>query len=400
MRVKITKSKLSGCITAPPSKSLAHRYIICAALARGKSYIHNIAMSDDIAATVDCINALGIKTEYCDNTLTVYGGDMLCARKELFCNESATTLRFLVPICLTLGRNITFSGCEKLFLRPLGVYSEICREYGWAFNLKKSSLTVKGNMAGGDFTVPGNVSSQFVSGLLLALAATKNGGRITVTKPIESKPYIDLTVNALQSFGAKIDFNGDNEYTVHSGMLLPAELTVEGDYSNASYYFGANLLGADIDVLGLNENSLQGDRIIKQICGDLGSKSEISVADCPDLAPIISVLLCAKGGGVINDTKRLEYKESNRASDMLCELCKFGARGYVGDNKIVIEKSDLHEPSELLLGHNDHRIVMALSILATVYGGEIDGAESVSKSYPDFFDNLKKAGAKIEIIKK
>lgn len=399
MRVKIEKSCAEGVIAAPPSKSLSHRMIISAAMAKGKSVIHNLSLCADCVATIDCLEALGVKTELSGNTLTVYGKDLRDAMptRELYCNESGSTLRFLIPLGLLSGKETYFGGKERLIERPHGVYEEICRERGMLFERTDSGIRVCGPLSGGEFRIQGNVSSQFITGLLYALSALPEDSRIIITTDIESKSYIDLTIEAMSIFGVKVTWESDRVLFIKGNQeYVPSEVTVEGDYSGAAFTDAFNTIGGRVTVTGLNENSLQGDKAYKRIYPLLIAGSPtVSIKDCPDLGPIFFAVAAEKNGATFTDTARLRIKESDRAAAMAEELRKLGAEIEIYENKVVIKKRALHPPTDIILGHNDHRIVMSLTVLLSLYGGEIDGAEAIGKSYGEFFEDIKKIGIRV-----
>lgn len=399
MKVKISPSKISGKITAPPSKSMAHRYLICAALADGESVIKNIAQSEDILATIDCLTSLGAEIGLCGDSATVRGiGQIAAPKGELLCRESGSTLRFLMPICLS-RRGATFSGSERLLSRPLGVYEKLCRERGIAFSNDGKKINVGGGLCAGNFSLDGGVSSQFISGLLFALPTLTSDSKITLTGSIESRPYIDMTMAALASFGVFAEWTSENEIFVKGGQkYAPADKTVEGDCSNAAFFEALNAVGGSVFVDGTDETTVRGDGIYKEYIAALTSGApKLSLADCPDLGPVMFALAAEKNGATFTHTRRLREKESDRIAAMNDELSKFGAELYISENEVEVKKAALRAPSTELSSHNDHRIAMALSVLLTKYGGVISGAEAVKKSMPDFFDELASLGAEVEI---
>ena len=400
MRVVIHKGTASGRITAPPSKSMAHRLLICAAMCDGVSTVRGISDCEDVRATLDCMAALGIRAELHGDDVTVYGRHPADAapKEPLRCRESGSTLRFLIPTALISGRTVMFVGANSLMSRPMDVYEKMCREKGIVFLTDGESITVKGPLRAGDFSVVGNVSSQFISGLLFALPVLKRSSRIRITPPIESRSYIEMTLCALHAFGITAEW--EDEYTIYipgNQSYMPTDVTVEGDWSGAAFPDALNLFGSRVTVEGLKQDSLQGDSIYRKyyelLCKGVPS---IHIGNCPDLGPILFAVAAAKCGGVFSGTKRLKIKESDRAAAMAEELKKFGVSVTVYDDKVVVFPADFHAPIEALFGHNDHRIVMSLSILLTLTGGEIVGAEAVKKSYPSFFRHLRELGIGVE----
>lgn len=400
MTIKIKKSKAEGKIKAPPSKSFAHRLLICASLSKGESKITGISDCDDVEATISCMRSLGVKIEKEGSTVTVCGIDMTKASADgpLFCNESGSTLRFILPIALLSGKTVMMRGERGLMRRPMDVYRDLCHEKGLVYLSDEDSITVKGPLEGGEITLLGNVSSQFISGLLFALPLQEKDTKIKITPPIESRSYIDMTIEAINHFGVKAKWIDD--YTIFikgNQSYTPTEVDVEGDYSGAAFPDALNLFGGNVKIDGLNENSIQGDKAYKRYYGMLSEGTPtIHIGDCPDLGPILFAIASAKYGGVFTGTRRLKIKESDRAEAMADELRKFGVCVSVYDDKVVIYPAIFKAPTEALKGHRDHRIVMALSILLTLTGGEIEGAEAINKSYPTFFKDLMSLGIEVQ----
>ena len=400
MFAKFEKSVASGTVKAPPSKSVCHRLIICAALAEGESYVENISSCRDCEATINCLKALGATIEPVATGLRIIGFDPKKAKAmtDLYCDESGSTLRFLVPIALLSESETTFTGKPRLIERPHSVYEELFSKKGLQFNKADGKISVKGALSSGEFILAGNVSSQFVSGLLFALPLLEEDSKIILSTDIESRSYIDLTIDAMKKFGVKVVWKDERTLYIKGAQKYKASsLTVEGDYSGAAFIDAFNFIGGEVIIDGLSEESLQGDKVYEKLFRRLTEESPlISIKDCPDLGPILFALAAAKNGAVFTDTKRLKIKESDRAEAMAEELRKLGAEIEVYDNSVVVKKSKLREPTEQLNGHNDHRIVMSLSILLSIHGGEISGAEAVNKSYEEFFENIKSLGIKVK----
>ena len=396
MKVTIKKGRATGCVKAPPSKSMAHRYLICAALAEGKSVIHGMSDCEDVRATVDCLSALGVPVKIEGDTATVEGINIkgTIPSGVLNCRESGSTIRFLIPLCLMCRKNVMLSGSTKLLSRPMSVYESLSKEKGFVFLQDEGSVMVRGPLESGDYRVPGNISSQFISGLLFSLPLADGDSTITITPPVESRSYIELTLSSLREFGVSAEWRDDHTLFIRGGQHYRAtETSVEGDYSGAAFYDALNVLGSEVKVSGLCESSLQGDRVYSRYFDMLNKGTPtIHIGDCPDLGPILFALAAAKYGGVFTGTSRLRLKESDRAAAMASELCKFGASITVHDDDVVVYPVDFHAPDEILSGHNDHRIVMSLSVLLTLTGGTIDGAEAVAKSLPSFFDDIESLG--------
>lgn len=395
MNVKINRHTLNGEVYAPPSKSMAHRMIIAASLSKGKSVIKNIAMSEDIKATLECVSKLCADVSIAGDTVTIIGGEKKEGDKELYANESGSTLRFLIPLCLN-GEKITISGAERLFERPLGIYEEICKKENIYFSKDKASVTIKGKLKGTEFNIPGNISSQFITGMLFKLPTMQKKGKINVTGSFESRPYVMMTLKAMELFGVNVKADVNLFIVPEGEAYRPNNVTVEGDWSNAAFFEALNLFGSDVYVKGLDDNSYQGDKVYRELFKKiLNGNAEISLKDCPDLAPILFTVAAECGGAYFYDTKRLKIKESDRAQAMKEELSKMGAKITIAENSVTVERGTLHAPDKPLSSHNDHRIAMALSVALTKYGGYITDAGAVKKSMPDFYDKIIQLGAEV-----
>lgn len=395
MTVTIFPSLPSGTIKAPPSKSMAHRLLICAGLARGESRIKGVSFSEDILATIDCLKALGAEVRTEGNCVEITGTDPEGpAVAVLPCRESGSTLRFLIPVCILSEAETRLIGSESLMKRPLVVYERLFAEKGLPFKKTGNSLSVKGKLPPGEYCFAGNVSSQFASGLLFALPLLGGNSRIKLLPPVESRSYIDLTLSAMRAFGVMSAWESPEYISVPGGQCyLPQELTVEGDWSNSAFF-----LAMGIPVMGLDENSLQGDRVCREYFRALDAGfAELDISDCPDLGPVLFAYAALHSGGRFSGTDRLRIKESDRLASMREELAKCGVEICLGENTITVG-SGVKRPEVPLDGHKDHRIVMALSVLCTVTGGIICGAEAVCKSFPDFFEVLRSVGVKTEEV--
>lgn len=403
MKVKILPSKTSGEVSAPPSKSFAHRYLIGSVLSRGKCVIKNIVDSDDISATLSCIKQLGGSVTKDGNIVTVIPTNEKQIENAVFdCKESGSTLRFFIPVVLATGaKNCTFSGSERLLARGIKAYEKLFENSDVKIKSDEKSIEISGKLTSGNYEISGEVSSQYTTGMLFALSGLFGKSTLKITGNAESRAYVDMTIKVLKDFGADIAEPEKNFFEINGkGRLSPGEFTVEGDWSNAAFLIALSRLLGTISVSGLNENSVQGDRFSSVAFDALdGENAEIDLKDCPDLAPILFAYAAYKNGGKFTNTRRLRVKESDRANVMAEELKKFGANVKVYENSVEIEKTQLKPPIVPLCGHNDHRIVMALSVLAAVLGAEIDGAEAVNKSYPDFFRVIKKTGVNVYEIR-
>ena len=400
MTVTIRKGHASGSTKAPPSKSMAHRLLLLAALSEGVSVVHRLSDCEDVRATLDCLGAMGVRYQLEGDTATVYGRDVrtLTPTAPLCCRESGSTLRFLLPLGWLMAAETTFLGAPSLLSRPMDVYETLAAECGLSLNRREGAITVSGRLDRTELSVVGNISSQFISGLLFALAAKGDGGSIHIQTTVESRSYILLTIRALALFGVKVEWKGDHTlFLAPNQRLTPCEVTVEGDYSGAAFLDALTTVGGSVETLGLCQDTLQGDAVYQKYFTMLSSGiPTIHIGDCPDLGPILFAVAAAKHGGVFAGTRRLKIKESDRAAAMAQELAKLGCVVTVYDDTVVVYPAALHAPTEPLSGHNDHRIVMALAVLLTLTGGTIRGAEAVSKSFPDFFERITELG--IEVI--
>ena len=396
MTVTIMPSAPAGSVAAPPSKSMAHRALICAALAGGGSAVRGVAASQDMLATLNCLRVLGAEFSFENGDVAFRRGVEAFsppAGAALPCRECGSTLRFFVPLCLLGGGLFTLTGSETLLARPLSVYENICKSQGLMFEKGENTLRVCGPLRPGAFELPGDVSSQFVSGLLFALPLLEGDSVIELRPPVESRAYIDMTMEALDSFGVTARWRDETTIDVPGGQVYRArDFSVEGDWSNAAPFLA---LGAD--VTGLKADSTQGDKICEAYFKALDAyPAEVDISGCPDLGPVLMAYAALRFGGKLTGTRRLKLKESDRGEAMRAELAKFGVAAEIEENRIAVG-SGVSAPSGVLDGHNDHRIVMALSVLCAHTGGTIAGAEAVDKSFPGFFERLKTINVGVKI---
>ena len=397
--IEIKKSKASGKVIVPPSKSYAHRLLIAAALTNKKCCVTNIELSNDINATINCLETLGKKVTFDNNKVIV---ETLKNFNELDdvlifdCLESGSTLRFFIPLALTLGKTVIFKGTEKLISRGISVYEEICAKQNIKVIMEQNQITFNGLLKPDTFNIPGNISSQFITGLLFALPLLDSDSYVNITTNLESANYVDITLDVLRLTGIEI-VNIENRYIIKGSQEYQvSNFIVEGDYSNAAFLDALNYLDGNVELIGLKENSIQGDKIYKKYfkllsCG----YTEIDLQNAIDLGPILFVMASIFHGAHFINTKRLKIKESNRINDLALELNKFSINVEEYDNEVIIKKQELQKPTEILTGHNDHRIVMSLSVLLTLTGGYIQDEDAVKKSYPRFFEDLKQIGIEV-----
>ena len=384
MNLTITPGKLSGTVTPPPSKSQAHRLLICAALAGEGSVIHNLADSQDIRATRRCL------AELTTNRRTL---------PELDCGESGSTLRFLIPIALALRGGGVFTGQGRLMERPQKPYFDLFDEKGIRYERKGGVLTVEGRLTPGEYRLPGNVSSQFFTGLLLALPLLDGPSAIIPTTPLESEGYIGMTLDAMHEFGVDIASTRSlpPHYLISGGQKYRgAEATVEGDWSQAAFWYAANCLGCTVDVRGVSQYSTQGDRVIESCCLELSQPgdTEIDMSGCPDLAPPVATAAAVRQGTTrLVNAGRLRIKESDRLAAITAALNALGARVAEHPDSLTIYGRDSLAGGTVDCC-NDHRIAMMAAIAATRCREPVTllGAECVAKSYPDFWDVYRMLG--------
>ncbi len=396
MTVSINKGRVCGSTAAPPSKSFAHRLILGAALSRGDTKINGVSGSEDMLATLDCIAALG--ADFTREGESVIISQVKPKRNSIFpCRDSGSTLRFFIPIACVLCGGGVFIGSERLIERGIGIYEEIFSRCGIGVQKTATQIKIDGSLTAGNYTLRGDISSQFITGLLFALSLLENDSTITVLPPFESRKYVDITVDCMQKFGVFVEKEGELVYKIRGGQKYRAqELSCEGDWSNAAFLYALSLLCGEVTVTGLNQSSLQSDRCCLEYFEKLKAKNGVlDISDCPDLGPILFAVAAALGEGHFVGTRRLKIKESDRAAVMAKELSKLGADVRLNENSADIYCKQLLAPSAPLYGHNDHRIVMSLCVLLLLTSGKIEGAEAVKKSYPEFFEVLKSLGAEV-----
>lgn len=406
MKVTIFPSELKGEIAARASKSQAHRQLICAALSDSPCTIYCDSVSEDILATADCLNALGAEIKYNDERFSVSPVKNPKSDTILDCRESGSTLRFMISVAAALGTDSTFKMSGRLKDRPLSPLSEELEAHGITLSRPTAdTLKVTGKLTGGNFSLDGSVSSQFVSGLLFALPLMEKESSVTLTGDIQSKDYITMTAHAIKSFGVDLGFT-DNTFTVKSGSYhAEKEYQVEGDWSNGAFWLCAGkLTGGNIVCTNLDENSPQGDREIEEIASALTQNGlsyiSIDAGNIPDLVPVICVTASAADGGVtvIKNAGRLRIKESDRIKSTAALINGLGGNVEETEDGLVITGVGKLKGGKVD-SYNDHRIAMSAAIASLICTGpvEITGAEAVAKSYPAFWDDFKALSGKFKI---
>ncbi len=404
MNIKITPTFLHGKINVPPSKSISHRALICAALAGGESTLRGVLDCEDTRATIDALTALGAGISGSCDVLSVTGIKSVPAKADIDCRESGSTLRFMLPVAAALGTRCSFSGHANLPNRPITPYLEEFPKHGVVFVSEKMPYILDGKLTGGIFPVTGDISSQFITGYMLALPLTGEHCTIKLTSELQSRPYAELTADVMRTFGADITV-GEDEFTIPAGCTFkPRDYTVEADMSQAAFFLVANALGGHTEPVNLNLKSVQGDRVIIDITRDFiqngGKAFDVTADNIPDLVPILTVLACfADGTSHITGCGRVRIKECDRLAAITAELNRIGANIEEGEDFLTI-----HGVKELHGGecetYSDHRIAMSLAIASQRCTGGliIKGAECVTKSYPDFFNDLTALGGRYDVI--
>ena len=415
MDLQIIPKKLSGAVTPPPSKSQAHRLLIAAALSGGVSVLHGLAESQDIQATRRCLSALGAGMEDLpDGALRVHGlghGIVMAPPYALLdCGESGSTLRFLIPVALLVQGGASFTGRGRLMERPLKPYEDLFREKGVAWKLEDHILTVNGGrgydalaLDSGAYRLPGNVSSQFFTGLLFTLPLLNGDSTLMSTTPLESRDYLEMTRQALAAAGVTTRWADENTLCVPGGQVYqPFTATVEADWSQAGFWYAADFLDSQVEIRGLDPDSAQGDKVVSELYWKLArpGDAEIDVSGCPDLLPPLAVMAAVRSGTTrVTNAARLRMKESDRLSTITAALTALGAEVHEEpDRLIIVGKPSL--PGGTVDSANDHRIAMMAAIAATGCTGPVTirGAECVQKSYPDFWEVYRSLGGDIHVL--
>ena len=411
-------SVISGTVTAPPSKSAGHRSLICAALSDAPVTVTGCGISDDITATERVLCALGAQIERSGTTVRVTPISNIPDKAVLDCGESGSTARFIIPIAAALGaKNVTVTGRGRLPSRPFEILCRLLRRRGVDCSADTLPMSLGGQLPAGEYSLPGNVSSQYISGLLMALSVVPGSSRIVLTTPLESAAYVDMTVDELKRFGAFVTKISDGYEIEGRKRLRASDRRVEGDWSQAAFFLSAGAVcGGSVTVSGLDRSSLQGDKAIVDILKSFGADIEesdqgitvrrsklkgtvVNASQIPDLVPIIAVTAAlAAGRTVINGAARLRLKESDRLHETVTRLVSFGIdAAETADGMIINGRKPM---GAAITSANDHRIVMAFSVLAcgSEHGSSISGAEAINKSYPEFISDLCGLGGKCDVI--
>lgn len=422
-QIQLIPTKLKGKITLPPSKSLAHRAIIAAGLSKGISRIDHIAYSQDIKATIQAMEALGTIIEQHEDYLIVNGKYTFTKNNtmpgiEIDCVESGSTLRFMVPISLVQENKVRFTGRGQLGKRPLNTFYEIFerQNIGYLYRENVLDLNVVGTLKPDLYRIPGNISSQFITGLLFALPLLSSDSIIEMTSPLESRGYIDLTLHILKLYGITIINHEYKQFIIRGRQEYQArDYTVEADFSQAAFYLVADALGNDITVMNLNMESLQGDKVILDILKKMNCSIEevdggikvvnhgltgttVDASQCPDIIPVVALALAtSQGKSEVLQASRLRIKECDRLSATVKELNTLGAKLIEHEESMEITEVDCLKGGNVS-SHDDHRMAMMLAIASTICQKDviIDNKECVKKSYPNFWEDFMMLGGKID----
>jgi len=408
MTVTIQPKKLAGHVTPPPSKSQAHRLLLCAALTPGESVVENVAFSQDIRATLSCMEGLGAKwEETTPGTLRVTGapmGDWTGEQPRMDCGESGSTLRFLIPIALSVAGGGVFTGRGRLMQRPQKPYFDLFDEKGIGYGLEDGILTVSGRLAPGTYRLPGDVSSQFFTGLLYALSLLDAPSDIVSTTALESVDYINMTIDAMERAGVRVERGSDGRsYRVVPGGYRPFTGRVEADWSQSGFWYAAAALGNEVEIDGMNAFSVQGDMVVAAHYLRLTGAGDVTidVADCPDLVPPLAVMAAVRTGTTrIVNAARLRIKESDRLASVTAVLSALGAEIEEHSDSLTIRGRDSLKGGVEVDCHNDHRIAMMAAIAATRCEEPVTlvGADCVKKSYPDFWEHYRMLGGDFHVV--
>lgn len=409
-RITIRPRPLEGSVTPPPSKSQTHRLLLCAALARGDSMIENVALSQDIQATLRGIEALGAVWRWKEGVVRVTGiGDgpfRIRTGSELprfDCGESGSTLRFLIPVALAVAGGGVFTGCGRLMERPQQPYFDLFDRKGIFYEQKDDVLTVKGQLEPGEYPISGNVSSQFLTGLLLALPLVRGDSRILLTSPLESRDYISMTLEALGDFGVGVTKEGDFFSVPGCQNYRAQNREIEADWSQAAFWYAANFLDSHVEIQGLSAHSSQGDLRVASDYWKLARPGdmELDVSQCPDLVLPLAVMAALRRGTCrLTNAARLRLKESDRLTAVAEVLNAMGGQVEEQSDSLTIFGREELRGGVTIDCHADHRIAMMAAIAATRCREPVTlrGAECVEKSYPDFWDHYRRLGGDFDVV--
>ncbi len=417
MEVVIKKGRLNGKLAAITSKSSMHRLLIAAALAKTETEIFFSDSNEDIEATISVLQAIGTKFVRGDNSIRVLPMEKAPINPLLYCNQSASTARFMIPVAAAVSEKSIVSGDEQLAKRPFAPLIDELRNHGVTIEGDKLPIEISGSLKSGKYSLPGNISSQFISGLLFALPLLASDSEIVITTAIESVPYIKMTIDAISQFGILV-IETDGGFKVLGGQVYssPGKIIADSDWSNSAFWLVAAAFGNDITISNLNMNSLQGDKNIIDLLNKFGAKAKISTdgisfeskiaapqvidaKNVPDLVPILAVAASAADGKtVIENVERLRIKESDRISSVINMINDLGGDAYFDKDAINIQGSGRLRGGTVN-AKGDHRIAMAAAIAACICDDDVTiiGAEAINKSYPNFFEDYKYLGGELYV---
>ena len=407
-QVTIRPKKLAGRVTVPPSKSQAHRLLLCAALAQGESVVGNVAFSQDIRATLSCMEALGAKWEEtapgCLRISGISAGAWQGELPRMDCGESGSTLRFLIPIALAVAGGGVFTGRGRLMQRPQKPYFDLFDEKGITYEQREDTLVVRGRLTPGEYRLPGDVSSQFFTGLLYALSLLDGPSTVISTTRLESSEYIDMTVEAMARAGVEVRRGADNKsYYITPVQYKAFAGDVEGDWSQAGFWYAAKALGNEVEPEGMSPDSAQGDRVVAEHFRGLTQEGDVTidVSDCPDLVPPLAVMAAVRRGTArLVNAARLRIKESDRLASVTATLNALGACVEEGYDSLTIHGRDSLAGGVAVDCCNDHRIAMMAAVAATRCDAPVTllGADCVKKSYPNFWEHYQELGGDLDVV--
>ena len=396
MNVTLKKVDLKGNIYAPTSKSYTHRYLIASMLSINSSTIKKVNYSNDILATLNCLASFGCNYKINNDNVTILSNTNYSDCPVFDCNESGSTLRFFVPIALSKYNKVIFKGTKRLLERGIDGYENIFKKQDIKVIKEDNKLYLEGNLKPGEFVIDGSVSSQYITGLLFTLPLLNGNSVIKIIPPLNSKNYVDITLDILSKYSIDYKFDGFNIYINGNQKYIALDYEVEADFSNAAFLCAFNYFNNNINVLNINNNSLQGDKVFIEFFKKLDEGyCVLDISNCIDLGPVLMTFAALKHGAKFIGCKRLKVKESDRANAIASELKKVNVDIKVYDDEVIVNKSNIINNNVVFDSHNDHRIVMSLSLISTLFDIKINDVDAVKKSYPHYFEDLIKLGAEV-----
>ncbi|MCR4651845.1 MAG: hypothetical protein K5662_08845 [Lachnospiraceae bacterium] len=398
MNLYVTPGQLNGRLTAPPSRSYAHRYIICAALSRGTSIIHNFVPNDDLITTLEAMKVMGCEYSISGTELTITGTSAeLINRLHFDCKNSLSTLRILIPISMVFSRDVIFTGTPELLEQGLSAFKEMFIKKGISVMQTSGEIHINGEFTPGRFEFPNTINRQYVSGMFFALPRLSKNSILRVKSPIDYRSYIDMTLDALKTSGVYISELLPGIFNIKGNQSYKgSDMTLEGDWVSGANLLCYNYIGSNVTVLGLNEESLQIDKDAVSLMDKLAEGNcSINISNYLDLGPLLFAMAAVKEGATFTGIRKLREKEPNRINSMIEELKAFNVKCIVSDDSIVVPKVQLKRPDMPVSSHNDSRIAMALTFLLSITGGIMSDAEIINNHYPAFYDDLSALGLKV-----